>query len=787
MKLKSKLITSYTLIGVVFAIVSCLTLGWFIEKDAKEHILQSSKERLISARDQTAHQIESYLATVRYQAETLSFNPTTVKALSEFKTHFLQSNSTNSVANSLSDYYRQQFAARFQQLNPNSNLDEQALLTSLSGLALHFQQRYISDNPHPLGSKDALESDGSGSDYDQAHQQYHYVFKDYLEHFGYYDIFLVDAETGYVVYSTFKELDYATSLKSGPYKQSGLADAYRGALSLTDSKSSFITDFQTYVPSYNAQAAFVSSQITVNGEVTGVLVMQLPLDKIDNIMTHDRDWVEAGFGVSGETYLVGADTLMRSNSRFLVEDKPGYLNVMKAIGTDMQTVTAMDVFSTSIGLQTVNSEAAKHALNGQTGYALVQDYRGVDVLSAYKPLNIAGLNWVILSEIDYSEALGFIEQLNTQIVFNILLLSVFALVISFLVGVTMSRPVLNPIKQMHKTVEQLSSGDGDLTIRLPDKGNDELSALAQKFNEFIEHLDVTFTQLLASILRMEPMSVDVKEVNQELITSSDNLHNQSDIVRQELNNTLESSQSVANEVGGIQQASRETEARVNEGRHYVDETLKNMDRLSATLTNVSNAVNELKSDAESISKVIDVINEIAERTNLLALNAAIEAARAGESGRGFAVVADEVRNLASQTRSSTTSVAQIVGNITNSTQNAVDIMLESLENAQGCTQQANETKNSWGHIESAIDNINQHVLQIGTVATAQQDQLKAVAENFTIMDKSFDLNQHAIELSASIGEDITKMGNKLRSLTDNFKVSQSMRAPKRREKFRKPE
>ena len=784
MKLKSKLISSYTAIGVVFAIVSCLTLGWFIEKDAKKHILQTTKERLISSRDQTAQQIESYLSTVRFQAETMSFNPTTVNAMAEFNTAFSQTNVSSQIADSLTDYYTDQFAIKYQKLNPNSKLDSQSLIHSLSPQALHFQQHYISDNPHPLGSKDALISDKSGSTYDNVHKTYHEVFKDYIEHFGYYDIFLVDASTGFVVYSAFKELDYATSLTSGPYAQSGLADAYRGALALDDSETSYLTDFRSYLPSYDAQAAFVSSPIAQNGKTIGVLVMQLPLDRIDNIMTHHQDWVEAGFGLSGETYLVGADTLMRSNSRFLLEDKGGYLAMMKSIGTDSKTLSAMETFTTSIGLQSVTSEAANNALSGKSGYALVTDYRGVDVLSAYKPLEIAGLNWIILSEIDYSEALGFIEQLNTQIIFNIVLLSIFALCISLLVGWFMARPVITPITQMHNTVKQLSSGDGDLTIRLPSKGNDELSALAQSFNDFIEHLDATFSQLLASIVRMKPMSIDVTEVNQELITSSNNLHKQSDIVRDELNNTLNSSQLVADEVGGIQQASQDTETCVKQGRHFVDETIQNMDQLGETLTNVSTAVNDLKHDAESISKVIDVINEIAEKTNLLALNAAIEAARAGESGRGFAVVADEVRNLASQTRSSTTSVAELVNNISQSTQHAVNIMNESLSNAQGCVQQVNETKESWSLIESAIANINQHVLQIGAVSNQQQTQLHEVSENFKLMDKSFDLNQHAIELSASIGEDITKMGNKLKSLTDNFKVSQAAHSAKRRTTFR---
>ncbi len=283
----------------------------------------------------------------------------------------------------------------------------------------------------------------------------------------------------------------------------------------------------------------------------------------------------------------------------------------------------------------------------------------------------------------------------------------------------------------------------------------------------------TFSQLLASIVRMEPMSIDVKEVNEELIMSSNNLHKQSDLVRKELNSTLQSSKLVSEEIGGILQASSETESCVSRGRVTVNETIQTMDKLSSTLGNVSTAVNNLKQDAESIANVIDVINEIAEKTNLLALNAAIEAARAGEFGRGFAVVADEVRNLASQTRDSTTSVAQLVENISRSTQSVVNIMDESLQNAQGCATQVNETKQSWGMIEAAIENINQHVSQINQATSGQQSQLMAVSDNFAIMDRSFDLNQHAIDLSAGIGDDITNMGNKLRSLTDNFQVSQT--------------
>ncbi len=411
-EVKVKISCNYTVIGVAFTVVSCVTLGWFVNKDAEQQILQTSEERLISSRDQTAQQIESYLATVRAQAATLSLNPTTVDAMARFDESFNATAANNQISQSLSAYYHSQFASRYREINPDTTLNDTALLEKLSPLARHFQRNYIADNPNPLGSKDQLDSDGSSSAYDSVHRRFHYVFRDYIEHFGYYDIFLVDVARGQVVYSAFKELDYATSLKTGPYADSGLADAYRGAMGLTDSKASYLTDFETYLPCYDAQAAFVSSQIEQDGNVIGVLIMQLPLDIIDNLMTHDRAWQEAGFGASDETYLVGADKLMRSNSRFLLEDKAGYLATMKSIGTSSETVSRMDMLNTSIGLQSVTSQAATNALNGMSGYAIVKDYRGIDVLSAYKPLSIDELDWVILSEIDYSEALSLTERLD---------------------------------------------------------------------------------------------------------------------------------------------------------------------------------------------------------------------------------------------------------------------------------------------------------------------------------------------------------------------------------------
>lgn len=148
---------------------------------------------------------------------------------------------------------------------------------------------------------------------------------------------------------------------------------------------SFFTDFKPYTPSYEAQAAFVSAPIRDNGETVGVLIMQMPLDVINGIMTHNQNWKKSGLGQSGETYLVGSDKLMRSNSRFVLEDKAGYLALMKELGTDSATLAKMDALSTSIGLQPVNSDAVARGLAGETGFELIRDYRNIPVLSAYMP------------------------------------------------------------------------------------------------------------------------------------------------------------------------------------------------------------------------------------------------------------------------------------------------------------------------------------------------------------------------------------------------------------------
>ena len=219
-----------------------------------------------------------------------------------------------------------------------------------------MQDLYISNNPNPLGSKHLLDRATDVSTYSKHHEFYHPTIRSYLEKFGYYDIFLIEPKTGYIVYSVFKEADYATSLIEGPYSGSNFAQAFKAARDSGNPNYSKLEDFQPYAPSYSAPASFISSPIYKDGELIGVAVFQMPLDAINNIMTSNQNWTDTGLEESGETYVVGKDFLLKTESRFLMEEPTGYLDLIASLGMDPDERAEIQASGNAIGVK-----SSKHA------------------------------------------------------------------------------------------------------------------------------------------------------------------------------------------------------------------------------------------------------------------------------------------------------------------------------------------------------------------------------------------------------------------------------------------
>ncbi len=762
------------MLAVIPALVAAIAISQSALDSGQRSLEYDAKKSLIAIRDITAAQITTYIETIENQSISMSENLMTIEAMQDFSQTFKNySNETNSnqstnVKAELASYYSSQFAEEYYLKNGQRYENPESLMFKLDAKALNLQHRFIHSNPHPLGNKHLLVSADDGSSYDREHQKYHQVFKNFIERFGYYDLFLVDDETGDIVYSVFKELDYATSLKTGPFADSGIAQAFAGALKSNNSKQSFIADFAPYLPSYNAPASFIATPIFDGQRRVGVLILQMPVDKINSVMTHKQLWEDTGLGKSGETYLVGPDYSMRSNGRFLLEDKKAYLDLMRELGVSENVIKDMDKKETSIGLQEVKTLGTESALNGETGFAIFDDYRQVSVLSAFKPISIGGLNWAIMSEIDEAEAFASVTTLQQNVNYLTLFVIMFAAIVGVILSWLLARTILSPVKDILTAVSDLAAGEGNLTKRIAIKGNDEIAELSVNINKFVEHLDKTFSDLIKSAMRLVPMAEELSEGNVEITKASGEQNQQIANVKSKLAIAKSSTEQVSSEANNILSLSEQGTVTVKEALNVFEATYQEINKLDEVIGNAASSIDSLKSESDIIENVIDVINTIAEQTNLLALNAAIEAARAGEAGRGFAVVADEVRALASRTRESTLEVSSMVHAIQSRTGTVVETMSVGKSSVDACNKQVDQAKEKLSQINQAMDKISQTTDAIGIAIYSQEQNFNHVATDFDGLDECFANSQKASDLTIQIGIDMSKMSLKLHGMVDQF-------------------
>lgn len=477
--IRSRLMLMLIMISAISAMV-LIYIGYINGKNA---INDSTFNQLTSVKASKKYQIESYFQQIGNLAELLGENDMIIQALSDFKQGFRTIGNTQlnaECSQRLSSHY-DGFVDRVSQNMDIQNNTE--LYYPKSVEACYLQYEYIIENPNPIGEKHLLLDANDGSDYNNAHIKYHQYLTDVILKFGFYDIFLIDLDLGDIVYTAYKETDFGTNLYSGPYKESNLAGLARQLRSNSDIKKARFTDFESYRPSYGAPAAFVGMPITEDGRTVGALVLQLPVGEINKIMTGNNNWEADGLGESGETYLVGEDFLMRSISRFYLQDTIGYTQALMNIGVAKEEVNKMYRIGTTILNQRVKTEGAIQALSGKSETKVIEDYRFTPVLSSYAPLQIRDLKWAILSEIDEAEANIPINKFKKKV---FIALCIIILLVTFLAMYLASRFV-KPIEQLSEGVRRLNSGDYSQEIDIVSK--DEFGELASSFNEMTQNIE----------------------------------------------------------------------------------------------------------------------------------------------------------------------------------------------------------------------------------------------------------------------------------------------------------
>jgi methyl-accepting chemotaxis protein len=626
-----------------------------------------------------------------------------------------------------------------------------------------------------VGSLGETADAGDGSAWSADSAKHHPWFRQFQVEFDYYDVFLFDT-TGDLVYTVFKEDDFGNNFYDGPYADSGLGEVFQQAAQLPAGEV-YWTDFEPYAPSNGDPAAFIAAPVYRDTDLLGVLAFQMPLDQIAAIMQSTT-----GLGETGEAYLVGDDGLMRTQSRLSTEN----------------TILETNVETDEVG----------RAIAGESGVEIETNNRGVEVLSAYGPVEVFGHRYAMIAEIETGEALASAGALTRQLALTTLALVVLLMVF----GVWFARRLGKPIKTVSEASKRLATGD--TAIALDVSRNDELGDMVEAFEGTIQYLAYaaeSAESVAGGDLRVEHQPVgesdtlghalarmvtalrqvvgdartvagnvdsasnsvsgssrESAQVAEEVATAissvaeaatsqaniSDSLLQAVDRISKEVEMASEASQSVVD-------ASTTARGEATTGLDLINQATRAMEAITNAFGEVSESVTTLDGQFVQVEEIVDLIRSIAEQTNLLALNAAIEAARAGELGRGFAVVASEVKSLAEESASSTERIASIVGDMKSGVATTVRSANDGRTQIESGSSVVSSAGESFRTIAASVEEIDGRAHHVQSATGRIEDAAGRIASDTKELAALAQSNSAVAEEVAASSEEATAAATEL--------------------------
>jgi methyl-accepting chemotaxis protein len=565
-----------------------------------------------------------------------------------------------------------------------------------------LQESYIANNPNTESERHLLDvtTNEKRFNYDFTHSKVQPAMRRQLEDRGYDDILMIDA-AGNVVFSVMKRTDYADTVTATP--ETGLATVFSEAVAMTERGQLAFADFAPYAQAGGAVKSFMATPIFDNRDkLVGVMAFAISTDTVNALME-----TTAGLGETGESFVVGSDFLMRSDSRFS---------------------EGSDVLATAVTNPPVAS-----ALAGTPAYGTADDYRNMEMILTAQPVSFAGVDWAVVTAIGAEEAYAPVTDMrNLMLIVGGVLLAIAALI-----GLAFARSITRPISRLTKTMQTLAAGTYDAEVRGGER-SDEIGAMARAVEVFRENgqrmtqmteaeaariiaNQAERAEMMAKLQRSFGVVVDAAIAGDfsgrvETSFADDTLNR----LARSVNELVETVDRGIGETGSVLAALAETDlTRRMEGpyqgafAHLRDDT----NRVADTLTDI---VSQLKTTSQALriatGEILSGANDLSERTTRQA--ATIEETSAAMEQLASTVLANAANAKAA---------SEAAGGVTRTAEEGGAVMLRANEAMERITASSGKISNIIGMIDDIAFQTNLLALNASVEAARAGDAGKGFA------------------------------------------------------------